>query len=278
MINFNRIKIYLLFQILKYFFLILFIFLSVAWILQITRLFTVTNFLQIEILDIFLLSIYLIPNIITIIMPFILIFGLLLCFIKLKKDNELIAIQSLGFGIQPIKNSLIYFSTLILIVFTFFNFYFSPKVYETYKNQEYELRNTLNFDKIVFSNFLNLNNTTILDFDKKNNEYKDIFISFKDEKDNLLYAKTGNIYNKNNEYNFQLKDGFKISINENKEIEKLEFLNYVLKVDNKNIVTGNNIDKNTYTIFDDYKSRNFLNISFKVFDIIIILYIVCFFI
>ncbi len=277
MIHFNKIKIYLLIQILKYFFLILFIFLSVAWILQITRLFTITNFLQIEILDILLLSIYLIPNIITIIIPFILIFGLLLCFVKLKKDNELIAILSLGFGVQPLKSSLIYFSTFIIIVFTFLNFYFSPKIYEIYKNQEFELRNTLNFDKILFSNFLNLNNKTILDFNKKNNEYKDIFISFIDEKDNLVYAKKGNIYNNKNGYNFQLQDGFKISISKNKEIEKLEFLNYILKIDSNNIISGNNIDKNTYTIFDDFKSKNFLNISFKIFDIVIILYIISFF-
>ena len=81
----NKIKIYLFLQIIKHFILILFIFLSVAWILQITRLFTITNFLHIEVLDVLLLSLYLIPNILTIIVPFILIFGLLLCFIKLNR-------------------------------------------------------------------------------------------------------------------------------------------------------------------------------------------------
>ena len=94
----EKLIIIFIFQILKYFFLILFIFLSVAWLLQITRLFTITNFMHIEFLDIILLSFYLIPNIISVIAPFILIFGLLLCFIKLNKDNELIAILSLGLG------------------------------------------------------------------------------------------------------------------------------------------------------------------------------------
>ena len=78
----NKIKIYLFLQIIKHFILILFIFLSVAWILQITRLFTITNFLHIEVLDVLLLSLYLIPNILTIIVPFILIFGLLLCLLN----------------------------------------------------------------------------------------------------------------------------------------------------------------------------------------------------
>ena len=60
-------------------------------------------------------------------------------------------------------------------------------------------------------------------------KYEDIFISFNDEKENIVYAKKGNIFNENNQYNFQLSDGFKISIDKNKQIEKLEFLNYVIK-------------------------------------------------
>ena len=36
-----------------------------------------------------------------------------------------------------------------------------------YKIKEFELRNTLDFDNMMFSNFLNLNKTTILDFKKK---------------------------------------------------------------------------------------------------------------
>ena len=73
----DKIKIYLFSQIFKYFILILFIFLSITWLLQITRLFTITNFVHIKVLDVLILSMYLIPNLITVILPFILIFGLL---------------------------------------------------------------------------------------------------------------------------------------------------------------------------------------------------------
>ena len=90
------------------FFLILFIFLSISWILQLTRLLTITNFINIETIDIIILSFYLIPNIITIIVPFILIFGLLLCFIKLNNDNELIAILSLGQGLKHFKKVFVF--------------------------------------------------------------------------------------------------------------------------------------------------------------------------
>ena len=274
---FGKINIYLLFQISKYFFLILFIFLSVAWLLQITRLFTITNFMHIEFFDVILLSFYLIPNIITVIAPFILIFGLLLCFIKLNNDNELIAILSLGAGLKPFRNTLFFFSLLILIFFVLLNFYFAPIIYKQYKIQESELRNTFDFDNMVFSNFLNLNKTTILDFEKYDNEYTDVFISFNDEKDNIVYAKTGKIYNENNQYKFQLSNGFKISVDKENQIEKLEFLNYVLKIDNKNITKGEIIDKNTFTILDDIKDGNKLNILFKIIDVFLIIFIFFFF-
>ena len=273
----DKIKIYLFFQISKYFILILFIFLSVAWLLQITRLFTITNYLHIEVIDIFFLSIYLIPNLITVIIPFILIFGLLLCFIKLNRDNELISMLSLGLGLKAFKSSLVLFCLIITTSFALLNFYLAPKVYEIYKIKEFELRNTLDFNKLVFSNFLNLNKSTILDFDRENSIYKDIFISFNDEKENIVYAKKGNIFSENNHYNFILTDGFKISIDKNEQIEKLEFLNYVLKINNKSINNNRIDDKNTFTVFDDYKNKNYLNISFKTIDIFLILYIVLFF-
>ena len=69
-----------------------------------------------------------------------------------------------------------------------------------------------------------------------------------------------NIISKNNEYNFQLTDGFKISIDKDKQIEKLEFLNYLLKIENKNINNGEIVDKNTFTILDDFKNGDFNSI------------------
>jgi len=273
----DRIKIYLFIQISKYFFLILFIFLSIAWSLQITRLFAITNFLHIEVFDIILLSIYLIPNLITVIIPFILIFGLLLCFIKLKRDNELIAILSLGLGLRTLKMPLFSFCFIIISIFLMLNFYLAPKVYEIYKIKEFELRNTIDFNNMAFSNFLNLNNSTILDFKKNDNSYSEIFINYNDEKENIVYAKKGNIFSENSQYKFQLIDGFKISIDENQQIEKLEFLNYVLRIDFKNINNSILVDKNTFTIFDDFNNKNYLNISYKVWDIFLIIFIILFF-
>ena len=275
--NINKINTYLIIQVIKNFLLILFIFLSIAWLLQITRLFTVTNFMQVSIMDVIYLSLHLIPNIFTVIAPFILIFSLLLCFIRLNRENELITILTLGLGLRPFKITLLFFTFTLIFIFAFLNFYLAPKIYEKYKIEENNLRNTIDFNNMVFSNFLNLNNTTILDFKKNNNIYEDILISFKDEKENIVYAKKGNIYSDNEQYKFQLSEGFKISIDDQKQIEKLEFLDYVLKIENKNVNKDIVLDNNTFTIFDDINSRNYLNLAFKIFDIIIILFIIFFF-
>ncbi len=225
----NRINMYVFFNILKSCTLIFFIFISIAWLLQLTRLFTLTNLIQVDILNVIFLSFYLIPNLISVILPFIIIFGILLCFIKLQKDKEIIAIYSLGMQLKPIKFSLILFSLLLIIFYISLNFYFSPKIYEKYKVKEFDLRNTIDFNQMLTSNFLELNETTTLDFKKSNNIFKDIFISFFDKEENIIYAKEGYIYNEKNQFVFQLNEGFKLSIKDN-EIEKLKFANYLLKI------------------------------------------------
>ena len=108
----NRISFYVFIQIFKACTLIYFIFISISWLLQITRLFSLTNLLQVEIITIFLLSLFLLPNIITIILPFVIIFGIVLCFVKLNKDKELLAIYSSGLNYKVIKSPLIIFTLL----------------------------------------------------------------------------------------------------------------------------------------------------------------------
>ncbi len=269
----NKINLYVIIQILKSCTLVFFIFLTISWLLQLTRLLTLTNFIQIDILNVIYLSTFLIPNLLTIIIPFIVIFGLLLCFIKLNRDKELIAIYSLGLQIKPIKYSLYFFGLILFIFYTTLNFYVSPKIYEIYKIKEFELRNTINFDKMIVSNFLKLNKSTTIDFKRKNNIFEDIFISFTEDKENLIFAKNGFIKNDFDKYIFQLNEGFKLSINNENEIEKLEFENYLLTIKNENSIEFNNYDRNTFTIIDDIKNKNYLNISYKFTDLMIVVFI-----
>ena len=269
----NRISFYVFIQIFKACILIFFIFISISWLLQITRLFSLTNLLQVEIITIFLLSLFLLPNLITVILPFVVIFGIVLCFVKLNKDKELLAIYSSGLSNKVIRLPLIIFTSLLSLFYITLNFYISPLIYDKYKQKEFQIRNTINFEKLILSNFLEVNQDTVLDFKKTDTTFKEIFINFKTETDNLIFANSGNIFLKKDLYVFELSDGFKLNINE-KEIEKLEFKSYTLKIPNDNIPKYNNFDKNTLTIFDDIKTKNYSNITFKISDILIFILII----
>ena len=163
----NKINKYIFMEILKGCFLIFFIFISISWILQFTRLISLTNLIQADLFTIFYLSLYLIPNLITVIMPFVIIFGLIITFIRLHKDKELISLYSLGLSLKSIKTPLFYFSTAVVFILIILNFYLSPKIYKDYKIKEHEIRNNINFEKILVTNFIEINKNTYLDFKKK---------------------------------------------------------------------------------------------------------------
>ena len=273
----KKIDKYIFLEILKGCLLILFIFLSISWLLQFSRLISLTNLIQVDIITIFYLSMFLIPNLISIIIPFVIIFGLIITFIKLHKDKEIISIYSLGLSTNSLSRSLKYFTILIILILLSFNFYISPKIYKEYKLKEFEIRNKIDFEKIVISNFLQINKNTFLDFKKDNQEFKEVFIKFSGNNDNLTYANNATIIQDNDLFIFNLIDGFKITIIADNKIEKLEFENYNLKIKNNKFKTFDNFDKNTFNIFDDIKSKNYLNITHKGADVIFVLIIILFF-
>ncbi len=273
----NKLNFYILNELFKGFLLISFIFLSIAWLLQFTRLISLSNLLQIDSLSILILSIYLIPNLFTIILPFIVIIGVSITFIKLFKDREIITIYSLGLNTNVIRQPLFIFSLLIILISIFFNFYFSPNIYEKYKLNEYELRNKINFEKIIFSNFLELNENTIIDFKKNKKDFNDIFINYSDNEENIIYAKKGSIKKEKNKYIFNLDDGFKLTLLANGDIEKLEFASYNLEFEDKDFKEYNNFDKNTSNFFEDILLKDYLNLSYKFYDSLIFIIIFLFF-
>ena len=54
--------------------------------------------------------------------------------------------------------------------------YLSPKIYKEYKIKEYEIRNQIDFEKIIISNFIEINNNTFLDF--KNKHVSSMYLIF----------------------------------------------------------------------------------------------------
>ena len=274
----KKINFYIFIQLIKSCILIFFIFASIGWLLQVSRLFSFLNTYQVKIFDILYLSLFLVPNLVNAIIPFIIIFGVVITFIKLDRDKEIIAIFSLGLNINTIKNPLYYLLSITTIIYIFLNFFFSPYIYGKYKEKEFELRNSVDLSNINYTNFIKLEKI-ILDFDKQDDIYKNIYINFIEETDkteNIIFAKKGAIKSNQNEFLFTLIEGYKLSIYENK-IEKLEFEKYKLTFPNNSINKYNNIDKNTETFNDLMKNKKYQALSERFFDIIILINIIIYF-
>ena len=275
----NKINIYIFNQVIKSCTLIFFVFVSIAWLMQLSRLFSYMNNLQIPLINILGLSIWLIPNLLNITLPFIIIFGLVLSFIKFDKDKEIIAIYSLGLSLKEIKKPFYLLITIALSFYFILNFIFSPYSYEIYKQKEFKLRNTIEFDKINISNFIKLDQNLTIDFENEDNVFKDILINFKDENNNLIYAKKGSINDENDNLIFTLFDGFKLVVNNN-EIEKLKFDNY--KIEFPNIIKKEyqNFNKNTIglnILIKEFSEENIKIITQRIFDLLLIISFILYF-
>ena len=268
----NKINLYVFTQIIKSCTLVFFIFISIAWLMQLSRLFSITNNLQIGFLQVFGLSLWLIPNLFNITMPFILIFGLVLTFIKFDRDKEIVAFYSLGISLNEIKKPIILIFLITILMYLSLNFFLSPYTYNIYKEKEFTLRNSIEFNKINISNFIEIDNNLIIDFENNEKFFEDVFINFHDKEENLIFSKNGTIDKKNDKLIFSLNDGFKLVI-KNNEIEKLKFDNYKIEFPNKTKNEYSKFDKNTIDFFELINERTEKNnkiIIQRLFDILIL--------
>ena len=149
----KKFEIYLLTQLLKSFFLIFFIFIGISWLLQASRLLNLVTLHKIAIEKVFLLSINIIPNIITNIVPFIILFGLLLTCIKLYKDKEIVAAYTLGISVRNIIKPIIIYSLSVFSISLVLSFIISPYYYDNLKKNEFNLRNNLDIENIGLNSF-----------------------------------------------------------------------------------------------------------------------------
>ena len=272
----KKINLYVFIQIIKSCTLVFFIFISIAWLLQISRLFSYLSNLKIDFVNVLFLSFFLIPNLINVTLPFIIIFGLIIAFIKFDKDKEIIAIFSLGLSIKEILKPFFLISIISIFLYLFLNLFFSPYIYDKYKQKEFDLRNSINLDNINISNFIQLDENLILDFSKKEDVFEDVFIRFIGENENIVFAKKARIIKEPKKFIFNLSEGFKLSFMNNK-IEKLEFENYKLNFPLKNENNYNNYDKNTLTLFNLIKYKDYNSMIERMFDTLILLTVIIFF-
>ena len=160
----------------------------------------------------------------------------------------------------------------------YLNLFFSPFSYNIYKEKEFNLRNSIEFNKINISNFIKFNDKLTIDFENNNGNYNNILINFEDEYENILYSKYGIIEQKSDKLIFKLKEGFKIKI-KNDKIENLKFDKYIIDFPIKKIKNYNKFDQNTLNLSELLKNktkRNTTIIYHKIIDTLILISI-CFY-
>lgn len=271
----KKIEIYLLKQIIKSFFLIFFIFIGISWLLQTTRLLNLIVINKIPIFKVFLLSIYIIPNTIVTIAPFIVFISILLTCLKLNKDKEIIAAYTLGINSKNIIKPFYIFSFLILISILALSFYISPYAYGSYKENEFNLRTSLDIKNIGLNNFFEFNNEIIINFEKKDNDFINLFIYQKNPKENLIIANRTRMELEDNNLYLKLYDGFKAELKkESNEILVFDKYNFQLNLDNKQ--EYNNTDTNTYGFNKLVNDKNYLLINQRLIDALLLVTLIYF--
>lgn len=269
----KKIELYLLKQILKSFFLIFFIFIGISWLLQISRLLNLIVVNKIPFYNVFLLSINVMPNTIISIAPFIIFITILFVCIKLNKDKELIAVYTLGINKIKIIKPFIVFSILALISSLILSFYVSPYSYENYKKDEFDLRTNLDIKNIGLNNFFDFNNEIILNFEKDEENFVNLFIFQTNPNKNIILAAKSEMDLVNNKLNLKLYDGFKAEVNKEKN-EVLVYDKYNMQLNlNKNEVYDDS-DTNTHDIKKLFQNKNFAIINQRFVDALLLLSLV----
>ena len=63
---------------------------------------------------------------------------------------------ALGLKTNAIIKALFFFTLISILFLLILSMYLSPKIYKEYKIKEHEIRNKIDFEKIIVSNFLKL--------------------------------------------------------------------------------------------------------------------------
>tara|TARA_Y100000590_G_scaffold470368_1_gene664214 strand:- start:726 stop:1649 length:924 start_codon:yes stop_codon:yes gene_type:complete len=229
--------------------------------------------LQINSIEIFNLALFMIPNLIYVTLPFLIIFGFVLSFLKLSRDKEIIGIYSIGLSIGEIRKPILLITLISIILSLFLSFFFSPFTYDMYKKKEFNLRHSINFDKIDFSNFIKFNKNLTIDFENVNGEFENILINITANNEIIMFSKKGEITQNADTINFKLIDGFKTEI-KNDDIENLKFDTYLASfpLDEKKIYSKN--DPNALNLFELLNSndkKNKIIIYLRLIDTLIII-------
>lgn len=211
------------------------------------------------------LCLYLTPYLLSTVLPFSVLIGIILLMSRYRKENKIIALQNLGIGPNDLRKPLYLVGLIVVIINYWLYFFISPSFYKEFKDLQIEMRNQSVSDLIephVLKNYGNGMAIYIESKDEQNN-LRGIFISDTRDKNSIksFVAKSGKISSNG----IELIDGTYYE-NSTKGSSFIQFKNYLLTIKCPEKIT-NSTDPYSMSIYELYKG-GFVENNFKVQSVI----------
>lgn len=204
-LNLKTLDVYIIKQMFTSSMLILFVLLGIAWLSQIIRLIEFFFTYKLSFFSFLKFSSFLLPQMISIVLPLCMLIAVLFVFIRLVNDRELIVMKSVGMNSKQLSKSVVILSLSMLVFLLFLNSFIQPYSARSFRQFRYSFINDLSRVAIKEKTFNEVVQgvTAYIDHSKGNNLY-DIFINdYRDKSNNkIIYAEKGQI--------IKTKEGFSI--------------------------------------------------------------------
>ncbi len=182
----------------------------------------------------FSLIVYLLPDLLTRIIPICVLIASIYLFSKITLDNELVVMQALGKSPWQISWSVIVFSAVLAVATFCTNIYLVPDSFQKFRVLESKFRDNLSSSVLKTGKFNLTKNITVFVKDKDiNQNLKGVFIS--DSRDNarnkpyVIMAELGKIRRIDNEWVIFLKNGSRLDQDDKGRIRTLNFKDLTFK-------------------------------------------------
>jgi len=256
----NTIYKYIFYEFLRYFLVALFAFAIIVWTIQ------AVNFLDLVVEEghgfrtYFIYSIFTLSKVLTKLIPFCFMLGMILTITKLEKDNEAIIMWTAGLNKIHIVKLIFKISLIIMLVQLFFTSVVNPSMLglsrNVIKNSELQFVPTLMKEKQFNDSVEGL--TIFIEEKIQNGKYKNLFIkdegkifSGQDSETTTIFAKYGSLGQ--DEASLILYNGNIQKLNDDGNINVIKFEKTVLNFSNlstKSIITPKIQETSTLKIFN----------------------------
>jgi len=218
-----KLKQYLFSQISITFLPIFFGLFFITSIIFLVRIAALTSVITMNVIELFTLYAYVIPNILFFTLPISFFISLVIAFSKLSAEYELIVITS--FGLNPLRLLKIIFPLTLILSFTMLivSLGLIPKTKHLTSTMLEQKKKEANFN-IKESEFgQKFGDWLIYITDKKDKVYSDVKLFKTDNKtDQFIISQTAKLHNEDGDLSFILKDGKSFAIEE-KELNQINF-------------------------------------------------------